>query len=1023
MRLRYQDSTPTAVYAALAASCVLVFSLDCVTPHGWADWVLYLTPVALTQLTGRTLVPVAMAGLCTALLVAGYMLSPTSALSEVGLYNRAFGFVVVWSVALITRQVILTRSSLRKKEWLNLGQVKLAEVVRGEQRPDQLATAVTGFLASFLDAQLGAIYRSEAGQLQRLGGFALDADTDSGRPFRLGEGLVGQVAQSRSTVVVRDVPAGYSKVRSGLGAREPRELLLAPLTADGSCHGVVELGFFQSTLPEDVELLGLLSEPIGIALRTAVIRQRVQELLEETQQQAEELETQQEELRVNNEELEQSAETLRQQQASLEQQQAELEQTNVQLEEHAQLLVAQKAELVVARDDLSRKAAELDAASRYKSEFLANMSHELRTPLNSSLILAKLLADNREGNLSPQQIKFAESIYAAGNDLLDLINDVLDLSKIEAGMMEIKREVVRLPRLVETLGQIFQPLASDKHLELSLRIEPGAPAQLTSDPQRLKQILKNLLANALKFTEKGRVGLTIGVAPSGNLRFSVEDTGIGIDPSQHQLVFEAFRQAHGGANRKFGGTGLGLSISRDLARLLGGDITLESEPGRGSTFRLELPLEADAQRPAPSPALAADSAPPPPARESRVRAYDVEDDRESVNGSARVLLVVEDDPAFARALVELARGAGFKVVATPSADEGVELALRHKPAAILLDIHLPDHSGLTVLDRLKRMPATRHIPVQVVSAQDNMQTALEMGAAGYMLKPVERDKLVEALHNLERKSAQGVRSVLIVEDDPLQRESICSLLSAEDIKCVPVGSTAEALEQLRSATHDCVVLDLTLPDGSGYELLERMAEDDAYSFPPVIIYTGRSLSSDDERRLSKYSKSIIIKGARSPERLLDEVTLFLHQVETRLPPDRQRMLAEARSREKAFDGRRVLLVEDDVRNVFALTSVLEQRGAKLRIARNGREALSELEKDPAVDMVLMDIMMPDMDGLTAMRHIRAQPGLAKLPIIALTAKAMRDDQEQCLAAGANDYIAKPIQVDKLLSLMRVWMAN
>ena len=1003
-----------------------VFAVDCVTPLGWAEWVFYLAPVALCQLAAQPNVALFTAAACSLLLFLGYFTSPTSQLNEIAMYNRSFALVVIWCVAFLTRQVVASRRRMHKRDWLSSAQAGLSEVVQGEKRVDELAKAVVEFLAGYMDAQIGALYAHDGkGSLKRVGGYALDVEQLEGRTFGMGEGLVGQAAQARRVTLVTQLPGGYARVRSGVGASDPRELLLAPVTADRVLQGVLELGFFRGTGESERELLELLAEPIGIALRTAEYRTRLQELLEETQAQAEELEAQQEELRTNNEELEQQSDVLREQQANLEQQQAELEQTNVQLEEHAQLLVEQKAELMASREQLARKAAELDAASRYKSEFLANMSHELRTPLNSSLILAKLLSDNRDGNLTHEQVKYAQSIYSAGNDLLDLINDVLDLSKIEAGMMEVKPEVVRLGRLAENLNQMFQPLAREKSLAFAIVLEPSAPQALTTDAQRLKQILKNLLSNALKFTERGRVSLTVSSPSAGQVRFAVSDTGIGIAPEQHQLIFEAFRQAEGGANRKFGGTGLGLSISRDLARLLGGDISLSSEPGLGSTFVLDLPETSQGERTGTRPVVVEPprpaSVPAPAAPEPEVSPFDFEDDRESLEGSGRVLLIVEDDPTFAKLLLDLGRSVGFKALLTASADEAVRLATRHRPAAILLDVGLPDHSGLTVLDRLKSSASTRHIPVQVVSATDSMQAALEMGAVGYMLKPVEREQLLVALQNLEHKSSQRMRSVLVVEDDATQRESICKLLETGDVRTVAVATSKEALEQLAKTTHDCVVLDLTLSDGSGYDLLERMAEDDAYSFPPVIIYTGRSLSSDEEQRLRRYSRSIIIKGARSPERLLDEVTLFLHQVEEKLPPDRQRMLAEARSREKAFDGRRVLLVEDDVRNVFALSSVLEQRGAKLRIARNGREALEALAQDRDVDIVLMDIMMPEMDGLSAMRAIRENPAHSRLPIIALTAKAMRDDQENCLRAGANDYLAKPIDVEKLLSLMRVWM--
>ncbi|WP_275899115.1 response regulator [Pyxidicoccus caerfyrddinensis] len=816
-------------------------------------------------------------------------------------------------------------------------------------------------------------------------------------------------------------------------------------------NAVVELGFLHPVHPSDLELLQRAAESIGIAVRSSNDRTRLEELLEETQRQAEELQTQQEELRVSNEEMEEQSRILKESQRRLEQQQAELEQSNSQLEEQTLLLEKQKDVLTQAQVSLTEKATELERTSRYKSEFLANMSHELRTPLNSSLILAKLLADNKDGNLTAEQVKFAQTISSAGNDLLALINDILDLSRIEAGKVEIQPEVVSLPRFVENLSRTFQAQAQDKRIGFSARVEPGAAESLETDPQRLGQVLRNLLANAFKFTEKGEVDLRVFTPSPGRVAFAVRDTGIGIPAQLHGVIFEAFRQADGSTHRKYGGSGLGLSISRDLARLLGGDVSVDSTPGRGSTFTLTLPvaLAASASGPLPGEASGASrtgevsgasrlapgpTAPPPPMEFPTLRAEasgapmraPVEDDRERLTPGARIILVVEDDSRFSEILRDLARELGFQCIVTDTGADAYQAADTYRPSAILLDMNLPDHSGLAVLDQLKRNAKTRHIPVHVISVADYSREALELGAVGYALKPVKREQLVEAVRKLEVKFSPGERHVLVVEDDARQRDSIQRLLESEDVHIHGVATAGEALERLRERTFDCMVMDLSLPDLSGYELLEQMAELENVSFPPVIVYTGRSLTRDEEQRLRRFSKSIIIKGARSPERLVDEVTLFLHQVESKLLPERQRMLRVARDREAALDGRRILVVEDDVRNIFALSSVLEPRGAKVDIARNGREALERLAHSLAqpaqgVDLVLMDIMMPEMDGLTAMREIRKRAEWKRLPIIALTAKAMRDDQEKCLAAGANDYIAKPLDVEKLLSLIRVWM--
>ncbi|WP_044186278.1 response regulator [Hyalangium minutum] len=964
----------------------------------------------------------------------------------------SMSLIITWAgsailLFLISAAGYMTSRDFRARSllgWFRAGQMALSERLQGDQRLEQLGDNTLRFLAEYLDAQVGSIYLAEpSGHFRRFAGYALSPASSANAVVQPGQGLVGQAIKENRAFHLRDVPADYLLVNSSLGQSRPRHVLVTPAQVDGKVNAVVELGFLHPIHPSDLELLQRVSDSIGIAVRTSHDRTRLEQLLEETQRQAEELQTQQEELRVSNEELEEQSRILKESQARLEAQQAELEQTNAQMEEQTQLLEQQKQDLTQAQATLTEKARELERTSRYKSEFLANMSHELRTPLNSSLILAKLLADNKTGNLTEEQVKFAQTISAAGNDLLVLINDILDLSRIEAGKVEVQWEIVPLRRPLEALQRTFQPLAQEKQLGFSITVEEDVQGTLETDPQRLGQILKNLLSNAFKFTEKGEVRLHVFTQAPGQVGFSVRDTGIGISAQQQELIFEAFRQADGSTHRKYGGSGLGLSISRDLARLLGGDVSVQSQPGQGSTFTLTLPAVAprlNASAPQAS-AARAPFAPPAPARGTkpeplsgapasdkapRTTSPAVPDDREKLTAESRVILIVEDDSRFAAILRDMAHERGFQCVITHTGGEAVSAALAHLPSAILLDMNLPDHSGLGVLDQLKRNARTRHIPVHVVSVADYSREALELGAVGYALKPVKRTELEEAFQKLETKSAQGLRRVLVVEDDERQRESIRQLLGSEEVQILGVATAGEALQRLQESTFDCMVMDLSLPDMSGYSLLEKMAGQDEVSFPPVIVYTGHSLTRDEEQRLQRFSKSIIIKGARSPERLLDEVSLFLHQVESRMPPERQRMLQVARDRESALEGRRILVVEDDVRNIFALSSVLEPRGAKVEIARNGKEALEALTRSLSpqartVDLVLMDIMMPEMDGLTAMREIRKRPEWKKLPIIALTAKAMKDDQEKCLEAGANDYIAKPLDVEKLLSLVRVWM--
>jgi signal transduction histidine kinase/DNA-binding response OmpR family regulator/CHASE3 domain sensor protein len=958
-----------------------------------------------------------------------------------------FSDLVTWGgtgilLLLISASAGFTVRDFRSREteaWLRATQLGLSQQLQGSQQLGQISDKALRYLAARLDAQVAAAYvDDDEGQgYRRVAGYALPPGT----PERLkpGEGLPGQAVKENRTLIVRELPQDYWPVASGVGSGKPREVLVVPVSIHGVAQAVLEFGFFRAVDAVDEELFRRIAETLGMAIRGAKDRTRLQTLLEETQSQAEELQVQQEELRVSNEELEEQGRSLRESKTQLETQQAELEQINADLELQTQLLEGQKAALSQAQTTLLEKSAELERSNRIKSEFLANMSHELRTPLNSSLILSKLLADNKHGNLTPEQVNFAQTIHGAGNDLLALINDILDLSKIEAGKMDVAAEPVFLAPTVDAMVKDFMPLAQQKGLALGAVVEPGAPQQIDTDPRRLAQILRNLLGNALKFTGSGEVALRVHADSADSVCFSVRDTGIGIAPENHGLVFEAFRQADGGTHRKFGGTGLGLSISRDLARLLGGDIALHSAPGQGSVFTLTLP-RAPAQRPAPDDSAAPRRQPPPPSPLGAAAAVapaaaapgmpprhaQVEDDRDRLAGASRVILVIEDDTRFATILRDLVREKGFCCVVAQRAADGIDAALALRPSAIVLDMNLPDYSGLVVLDQLKRDAATRHIPVHVVSVADYSVAAMERGAVGYALKPVQREQLLAALETLEAKFSQGLRRVLVVEDDARQMQSIKELLSSDEVEIVGVASAEQALAQLDASRFDCMVMDLNLPGASGHQLLEDMARRGGAPAPPVIVYTGRSLSRDEEQRLRRHSNSIIIKDARSPERLLGEVTLFLHQVEAKLPADHQRMLSTARARDARLEGRRILVVEDDVRNIFALSSVLEPHGAHVAIARNGLEALQALGRagkggEPAIDLVLMDIMMPEMDGFTAIREIRKDAQWRKLPIIALTAKAMKDDQEQCLAAGANDYIAKPLDVEKLLSLVRVWM--
>jgi CheY-like chemotaxis protein/signal transduction histidine kinase/CHASE3 domain sensor protein len=933
--------------------------------------------------------------------------------------------------------IFRAEAARRREDWLQGGRVGLSKAMLGDQQTEQLGNNILGYLCKYLDAHAGAIFiRESHGAYRRVSTYGVPAEARIPAQFESSVGLLGQAAAEGRSFLVRDVPDGYLVIGSAFGEGKPRNLVISPANVDGSTNAVLELGFIHPLNADALSLLEQMSDAIGIAVRSANYRVELQNFLEETQRQAEELQAQGEELRVSNEELEEQSRALKESQSRLELQQAELEQTNSQLEEQTQLLEGQRDDLERANEIARLRAQELEQASRYKSDFLANMSHELRTPLNSLLILAKLLADNDNGRLSDEQVRYAQTIQSSGNDLLTLINDILDLSKIEAGHLEIKPEPVAIARLTRDLSNLFRPVAEKKNLEFQIEVDPGCPSHVETDGQRLEQVLRNLLSNAFKFTEQGKVELRVQRASHGQIALSVADTGVGISGNKQKAVFEPFRQADGTISRKYGGTGLGLSICRELVRLLGGTLALRSAEGDGSTFTVLIPdtFSATNVRPrgepaaAPAAALAAEPPLPVPATRNSQPDRRVEDDRERLTGRRRVLLVIEDDQSFAGILRDLSREMEFECLVAASATEALALAKEFNPNAVVLDVGLPDHSGLWVLDQLKRDTRTRHIPVHVVSASDNAQTALSLGAIGYLLKPVKHEDLTDVLRKLETKLAQRMRRVLIVEDDPVQRDAVQRLLGSHEVETVTAATAAECLTVLKDQTFDCMVLDLSLPDASGYSLLETLSKESAYSFPPVIVYTGRDLSGEEEQRLRRYSKSIIIKGAKSPERLLDEVSLFLHQVISDLPDEQQRMIQRARNRDALLEGRGILVVEDDVRNVYSLTSILEPRGARVQIARNGREAIEAIEKSSrkegnAIDLVLMDVMMPIMDGLTATHQIRQNPEWKKLPIIMLTAKAMPDDQERCIAAGANDYMAKPLDVDKLLSLIRVWMPS
>jgi signal transduction histidine kinase/CheY-like chemotaxis protein len=928
-----------------------------------------------------------------------------------------------------------TTQANAEQDWLKTNLARISGLMQGQRDLLTVARMIMSELTPTVSAQHGAFFMAENGdgdtELRLIASYGYKARKTVANKFKMGEALVGQAALEKKTILITQAPSDYIKVTSGLGEAAPVNVIVVPITFEDQVLAVIELAALRPFSEVDQSFLDQLVETIGVVLNTIIANMRTEELLQQSQRLTGELQSQSEELQTQQEELQQRNEELEEKAALLAEQNRDIEVKNHEIE--------------LARRGLEEKAEQLALSSKYKSEFLANMSHELRTPLNSLLILAKLLSDNAEENLSDKQVEFARTIYASGNDLLALINDILDLSKVEAGKMDVHPAVVEMEAILAHAQRSFLPVAEEKGLEFGLAVGRDVPPAITTDEQRLHQVLKNLLSNAFKFTEKGRVELRVEMPAAGTVfdsetlrradqvvAFVVEDTGIGIAPDKMRVIFESFQQADGTTSRKFGGTGLGLSISREIARLLGGEIRLQSEVGKGSLFTLYLPdtfrpLDPVVAAPEPEPvAIPPIPAPAEPVAEEAdvdlLLTPGVDDDRAAVEAGDRMLLTVGVEPDFVTAAVAAGRSQGFKVLATNAGERAVALARQLRPDAIVLDTELPDDDGLAVLSRLKRQPETRHIPVQVVSPTDQRQRAHSAGALGYLDKPASPESLEQAMAALVTFLDRGVKQVLVVEDDETERNAIAELIGGgEDVEVTTVGSSEEAVPLLEQRTFDCMVLDLKLPGTEGFELLEKVKTDERFTPLPVIIYTGKALTRREETRLRKYAETVIVKDVRSPERLLDETALYLHRMESRLPSEKRRMIEDLHTADAVFQDKKVLIVDDDVRNVFALTSALEARGMSVLYAENGADGLELLKQRPDVDLVLMDIMMPEMDGYETTRAIRKIKTFKQLPIIALTAKAMKGDREKSIAAGASDYITKPVDIDQVLSLMRVWL--
>ena len=913
----------------------------------------------------------------------------------------------------------LTTDRNTEQDWLKTNLAKFTNMLQGQRDLTTVGRLLLSELTPLVHAQQGVIYQVESEELQSmrlLSAYADDGANGHPQRLRIGEGLIGQCAADKRRLLITEMPDHAVPIGSALFKVKPANIIVLPVLFENQVKAVIELASVKEFTALQTMFLEQLTASIGIVLNSIEATMQTEGLLKQSQQLAGELQTQQRELQQTNEQLEQKAQQLAERNVEVERKNQEIEQ---------------------ARRALEEKAAELALTSKYKSEFLANMSHELRTPLNSILILGQQLADNPDGNLTSKQTEFARTIHGAGTDLLNLISDILDLSKIESGTVTVEAEEIFFSNLLDAVGRPFRHEAETRQLSFKVDLDPSLGRSLTTDSKRLQQVLKNLLSNAFKFTDRGGIQLKVFAAPVGwtsthpvlsqaqsVVAFEVADTGIGIPAEKQKIIFEAFQQADASTSRKYGGTGLGLAISRELSSLLGGEIHIRSAPGVGSTFTLYLPIAyagpSVATRPTTLPASHAPAASMPIVLPERP-IEQIPDDRHEIQPGDSILLIVEDDPHYCRVLIDLARVKGFKVLVAMRGADALELAKQYQPNAVSLDVFLPDMLGWSVLSQLKQNPLTRHIPVQIITLDEDKHHGLARGAFSFVTKPTTTEGVEAALRRIKEYSTPRRKRLLVVEDNPAEQLSISELLGYDDVEIETAGTGRDALAALRRHPADCVVLDLRLPDMSGFEVLEQLGADETLSEVPVVVFTGRELSAEEDARLHTMARSIVVKGVESPERLLDETALFLHRVVTDLPVEKQRMLERLTTSDEDLVSRTVLLVDDDARNIFALSSVLERRGMRVLTATTGNEAIKLIESNNDIAIVLMDIMMPEMDGYQTMEEIRKNANFRRLPIIALTAKAMKGDREKCLDAGASDYLAKPVNTEQLLSALRSWL--
>jgi signal transduction histidine kinase/DNA-binding response OmpR family regulator/CHASE3 domain sensor protein len=925
-------------------------------------------------------------------------------------------------------------SLLSDKEWLQTGLAALNDKMIGDKDTDDLSKQVIEFLSTYTNSNVGAFYLLEKNELHFAGGFSFVAPKTRER-IAISDGILGQCIATGKPILLKDIGPDNIAINHAIGQIKPSQIIAVPIFDGYTIKGAVELATIHLFDQKHIDFLNNSAANIGIAISSAQNRQRMQELLEETQAQSEELKTQHSELENLNSELEVQAEKLQASEEELKVQQEELKQANQELEERSRLL-EEKNQLITERNlDIQGKADQLAQSTKYKSEFLANMSHELRTPLNSILLLSRLMSENQEKNLTPDQIEYAKVIRSSGNGLLSLIDEILDLSKIEAGKMKLEYQAVSLKEMVSDMNGLFAPVAREKNIEFRTHVADNIPEAVETDKLRLEQIIRNLLSNSLKFTSKGYVGLSVYIDDKKPeyFRMNVKDTGIGIPKEKQNVVFEAFQQADGSTRRKFGGTGLGLSISRELVKLLGGEITLRSEVDQGSEFEISIPIKKltskkthDSLMPSAAPALLE------PTREngkqefrkkfiSTVIPENIPDDRQAISEGDKSILIIEDDVNFAKSLLDFSRTKGYKGIVAVRGDEGITLAKQFSPLGILLDIQLPVKSGWEVMEELKSTPETRHIPVHIMSSHEVKSESLLEGAVDFINKPFAFDQMQEIFKKIEYVLTHHPKKVLIVEENARHAKALAYFLETFEVNLEIRNEVSDAIASLKDKNVDCVILDMGIPNQKSYDTLDAVKKTPGLENLPIIIFTGKSLSQTEEMKIKQYADSIVVKTAHSYKRIIDEVTLFLHLMEKSKKDETPARYPKLGALDEVLKNKTVLIADDDMRNIFSLTKALEMYKMNVIAAVDGKDALAKLKENKSIDLVLMDMMMPEMDGYESTTAIRKEKRFKDLPVIAVTAKAMMGDREKCINAGASDYITKPVDIDQLLSLLRVWL--